>query len=113
MELNNLGLILAQTAAPQQNPQAELMKMIGTFVVFGVIFYFVLIRPQQRRAKQQAELLKSVKSGDRIVTSSGILGVIVTVKEKSLTIRSADTKMEITKSAVAEIVERAGESSDS
>jgi preprotein translocase subunit YajC len=114
MDLHYLKPFLAAadagtTQAP--NPQAELMKMIGTFVIFGVIFYFVLIRPQQKRAKQQAEMLKSVKAGDKVVTTGGVVGVIVTVKEKIITLRSSDAKMEITKSAIAEILERAGGSS--
>jgi preprotein translocase YajC subunit len=57
--------------------------------------------------------MKSIRAGDRIVTSSGIVAVVVTVKEKTLSIRSADAKFEITKSAVAEITERSGESSSS
>jgi preprotein translocase subunit YajC len=82
-------------------------------VLLVVVFYFALIRPQQKRQKQQAELLKAVRSGDRIVTNSGIMATVITVKEKSLMIRSADAKFEITKSAVAEITERSGESSES
>lgn len=78
-----------------------------------VIFYFILIRPQQKKAKAQTELLKAVKPGDKIVTTSGILGVVITVKEKAISIRSADSKFEITKTAVAEILERSGEASES
>jgi preprotein translocase subunit YajC len=118
MDLNNLNGILAQATSPaagatQPNPTGDMMRMILTFALFGVIFYFVLIRPQQKRAKQQAEMLKSVRPGDKVVTSGGIVGVVVTVKEKTLTIRSGDAKMEITKAAVGEIVERSGESSES
>lgn len=78
-----------------------------------VVFYFALIRPQQKKAKQQAEMLKGVKPGDKILTSGGILGTVITVKEKSISIRSADSKMEITKGSVAEVLERGGESSES
>ncbi len=82
-------------------------------ILLVVVFYFVLIRPQQRKAKEHAQLLKAIKPGDKVVTSAGILGTVVTVREKSLTLRSADAKLEITKSAVAEITERGGESSES
>ena len=81
-------------------------------VVMVVMFYFVLIRPQQKKAKQHAALLKNVKPGDRILTSGGIVGVVLTVKEKTLTLRSADTKLEVTKAAIAEITERSGETSE-
>jgi len=83
--------------------------MMGVMVV---MFYFVLIRPQQKKAKEHAALLKNVKPGDRILTTSGIVGVVLSVKEKTLTLRSADTKLEITKSALAEITERSGEASE-
>ena len=83
-------------------------------VLLMVVFYFALIRPQQKKAKDHAQLMKKIRPGDKIVTSSGILGSVITVKEKTLTIRSADTKLEIAKSAVAEITERSGsESSES
>ena len=78
-----------------------------------VVFYFALIRPQQKKAKAQAELIKAIKPGDKIVTVSGIIGVVVTVKDKVVTLRSADSKFEITKAAVAEIIERSGEASES
>ena len=53
----------------------------------------------------------ALKPGDRILTNSGIVGTVVTVKEKTLTLRSADTKLEVTKAAIAEITERSGEAS--
>ena len=82
-------------------------------VLLVAVFYFALIRPQQKKQKEHAQLLKSVRPGDRVVTSGGVVGVILTVKEKTATIRSADAKFEITKSAIAEITERSGESSPS
>jgi len=111
----NLNTILALGAPPQPGQPAPPFWMnLVPMALLVVVFYFALIRPQQKKARQQAELLKTVKPGDRIVTSSGILGTVVTVKDKAVTIRSADSKMEITKGAIAEIiVERGGESSAS
>ena len=82
--------------------------MLGMMVVFALVFYFVMMRPQQKKAKEEAEMRKQIKAGDKILTTSGILGVVVGVKEKSLSIRSDDAKLEIVKSAVAEVIERAG-----
>jgi preprotein translocase subunit YajC len=114
MDFNNLSAILAMATPPKPGQEAPPMwTNLVPLVLIMVVFYFILIRPQQKRAKQQAELLKSVKPGDKVLTSGGIIAVVVTVKEKTLTIRSADTKMEITKTAVAEITERAGEASQS
>jgi preprotein translocase subunit YajC len=83
--------------------------MLGTLVFFFVVMYFLMIRPQQKKAKEHAKLLKSLKAGDKVVTNGGILAVVVTVKERTVTIRSADTKLEVLKSAVTEVVERAGD----
>ena len=78
-----------------------------------VVFYFAIIRPQQKKAKEHAALLKAVRAGDKIVTSSGIVAIVVTVKETTLMVRSADAKFEITKSAIAEILDRGSEPSES
>ena len=104
---------MAPSATPPgtaPDPKGEMLKMLGMFAIMGFIFYFLLIRPQRQRAKQQETMLKAIKAGDKIVTSGGILGVVIAVKEKSVSIRSADTKLEVLKSSVAEITERAGES---
>ena len=86
--------------------------MVPLFLLIFV-FYFIFIRPQQRKAREHDTLVKSVRTGDKVVTNSGILGTVVGVKEKSLAIRSADTKLEILKTAIAEITERSGEAGES
>ena len=118
MNLPNAGLILAWGQAPAQSgtqpdPRGQAVTTIGMLVIMVVMFYFVLIRPQSKKAKDHAEMLKTVKAGDKIVTSGGVVGVVVTVKDKTLNIRSADAKFEITKAAVAEITERSGATSES
>ena len=97
----------------QQDQRGAILGNLGIMAIMVVMFYFVLIRPQQKKAKQHAELLKAVRSGDKIATSGGIVVVVVTVKEKTLVIRSADAKFEVTKAAIAEITERGGQSSES
>jgi len=117
MNLLNVAPLLAMGTPPaagtQPDPRNQMLTTVGMLVIMVVMFYFVLIRPQSKKAKDHAELLKSVKPGDRIVTSGGVVAVVVTVKEKTLSIRSADSKFEITKSSVAEITERGGGSSES
>jgi preprotein translocase subunit YajC len=109
-------LALSQPPSPpgtQPDPRGQMLSTVGMLVLMGVMFYFVLFRPQQKKAKEHAALLKAVRAGDKIVTSSGIVAVVVTVKEKTLTVRSADAKFEITKAAIAEITDRSGETSES
>lgn len=118
MDLTNFKVFCALAPPPSQpgsapDPRAQMFSTILMLAMLGVVFYFLLFRPQQKKAKEHAELLKSIKPGDKIVTSGGIVGVVITVKDKTVSIRSADAKLEITKSAVAEIAERSGEPSES
>lgn len=116
MNLLNQGVLLAlgQPTAPgtQPDPRGQALYTVLMLVIMVVMFYFVLIRPQSKKAKEHQQLLKTVKPGDKVVTSGGIVGVVVTVKEKTLSIRSADSKFEVTKAAVTEITERGGASSE-
>ena len=83
------------------------MSMLLTLGFFMVVMWLLMIRPQQKKAKEHAALLATLKAGDKVVTSGGIMGVVVSVKDRTVALRSADTKIEVVKSAVTEIVERA------
>jgi preprotein translocase subunit YajC len=96
-------ILLAQSpAAP--SPGAG----IGTFVPFIFIFiimYFVLLRPQMRRQKDQQRLVSTLKTGDRVVTNAGIHGLISNVKETTVIVKVADNvKIEMEKSAVTNVI---------
>ena len=111
-------LFLAMGPAPTQpgtqpNPNAQMMQTFGMLIIMGLIFYFLLIRPQQKKAREHEALMKTIRSGDKVTTTSGIIGTVVNIKDKTVSIRSADTKLEILKSAVAEITEKAGEAASS
>jgi preprotein translocase subunit YajC len=109
----NAMLALGPAATPAgtaPNPTGQMLQTLGMLAIMGFIFYFLLIRPQQKKAKEHEALMKTIRTGDKITTSSGIIGTVVSIKDKSVAIRSADTKLEILKSAVAEINERSGES---
>jgi preprotein translocase subunit YajC len=104
----------APTTAAQGSPasgqtpsgmDALLHSPIPMFVLMGVAFYFLLIRPQQQRAKALARLVSSIKPGDKVVTASGIIGTVISVKDTTVSLRSADAKMEVTKASVTQILE--------
>ena len=102
------GLLAADpvpTGGPEINPKAQMMQTVGMMVIMLVAFYFILIRPQNEQRKKQEAMLKELKKGDKIVTASGILGVVMTVRDRSVTIRSEDTKFEVLKSAITQVVE--------
>ena len=107
MLLAELSALFAQgTPSTVQDPRAGMAQTLGLMLFMGVMMYFLMFRPQQKKAREHAELLKTIKNGDKIVTSSGILGTIIGVKDKSVSIRSADTKLEVLKSSISAITER-------
>lgn len=69
------------------------------------VLYLVMIRPQQKRQKQWQEMLGSIKAGDRVTTSGGIRGIIISIKDDVIIIRVApdNIKMEVTKTAIASV----------
>ena len=69
-----------------------------------VIFYFLLIRPQQKKAKDHAKLVSSLKTGDSVVTNAGIHGVISNVKDKTVIVKIADNvKVEFDRAAIVSV----------
>ena len=86
-----------------QSGLGGLSQLLPIVLIIGV-FYFLLIRPQQKRQRQLQETIASLKIGDRVITTGGIIGVITTVRETSFLIRSADKSiLEIARSAIADI----------
>jgi preprotein translocase subunit YajC len=99
--------MLALAAPPANGQSGQAQNPLFAFapmILLVVVFYFILLRPQQQRAKQQKKLLESLKSGDKVVTAAGIIGTVITVKDKTVSLRSADAKFEVTKASVTEII---------
>jgi preprotein translocase subunit YajC len=106
MSLHDLRFLLAQApAAPQTmpNPTGESLKMLIMMGGLMVAFWLFVIRPQSKRAKELEATISALRPGDKIVTNSGIVGVVLSLKDKNMMIRSGDTKLEVLKSAVAEV----------
>ena len=75
------------------------------FLFLIVIMYYVMIRPQMRRQKEAAKLVAALKTGDQVVTTSGIHGLITNVKDTTVIVKVADNvKIEMEKSAVTNVV---------
>lgn len=97
-------LILAQAAAPAQAPQQNLLVTMMPLVFIFVIFYFLLIRPQQKKQKEHEKLVQSVKTGDQVVTNAGIHGTVSNVKDKTVIVKIADNvKVEFDRAAIASV----------
>ena len=97
-------------AGQEQDPRAAMLQMVVTFGILGVMFYFLLIRPQQKQRKEQEALIKNVKTGDKILMSNGIYGIVSNVKDKTLMVKIAENvKVEVLKSAVGSVVQKSAE----
>ena len=85
------GLAYAMGPTPQggQGQGGGLMGFLPLVIIF-VIFYFLLIRPQQKRAKEQKSMLDNLKKGDKVIVSGGEYGVIEEVKEHSVIVKIAE-----------------------
>ncbi len=84
-------------------------SLISTLIMFGAIFfifYFMIIRPQQKRAKEREKMLNAIEKGDKVVTSGGIYGTIAGIEDKTVLLQIADNvKIKLDKSAI-NIVEK-------
>ena len=88
-----------QAAGP--SPMANILLLVGMFVVF----YFILIRPQQKRAKEHKSLVSSLKKGDEILTNGGLLGKLTEVGDNYLALEIADNvSVKLQRSAVASVM---------
>ncbi len=107
MNLLWITLAMGQTPGGAGQSQQSPLFMFGWLGIMLVIFYFMLIRPQQRKEKERRALMDNIKSGDRVVFSGGIFGIVTNVKEKSLTIKIADNvKIEVGRGAVSQVIEK-------
>lgn len=86
------------------NPQMGLLANIFPLALIFLIFYFILIRPQQKQQQAFKKMVEDLKKNDQVVTIGGVHGTIVNTKEKTFIIRVDDnTRLEIDKSAVARV----------
>ena len=82
--------------------------LVSTLIMFGaifLIFYFMIIRPQQKRAKERDKLLSNLEKGDKVVTNGGIHGVIAGLEEKTALLQVSDNvKLKIDRSAITTVL---------
>ena len=90
------------TAAPQQGSFLSVLPML---VIFIAVFYFLLIRPQSKRAKEQRELLTGLAMGDEVLTSGGIVGRITKLRDSYIVLMIAkDIEMTFQKGAIVSVL---------
>lgn len=90
----------AQAAAPTAQP--SFVEMFMPFIFIFVIFYFLIIRPQAKKQKEQAKFLSEIKRGDEVVTASGIFGTVDGLTDTAVTLEIASgVKIKMLRSQVA------------
>jgi preprotein translocase subunit YajC len=108
--------VLAQAAAPAAAAPTAADQMLHMFAILAItvgIFYFMIIRPQQKKQKQTEAMLRSVKKGDRVLTSGGIFGTVIGQGGKKgeqddvIVLKvSEDVKMEFARHAIVQVLDR-------
>jgi len=95
---------LLQTA--QGNPQQQnLLMSVVPFILIIAIFYFFIIRPQNKKQKETEKMISALKKGDKVVTIGGIHGVVSSTKEKTIIVKvDSNTSIEFNRSAIAAVV---------
>jgi preprotein translocase subunit YajC len=106
------GLVLLQ-AAQSANPTGQMISTIVTFGLVFVIFYFLIIRPQNKKQKEAQKMIEAVKKGDKVVTVGGVHATVHAVKETTVILKvDEDTKMEFSKSAIQAVVAKGEEKAE-
>jgi preprotein translocase subunit YajC len=92
----------------------QLITMLVTFGLIIVVFYFLVIRPQNKKQKDAKKMLQNITKGDKVVTIGGLHGSVESVKDDAVVLKvDENVKLKFSKSAVAQVLERKGESGDS
>ena len=99
------GLALAGMTPPSGSGSGAVVTQLLFFAAIFAIFYFLLIRPQQRQKADRQRMLDSLKRGDRVVTASGLHGTITSLNEHTITLRVSDqVKLEFDRAAVGRVI---------
>lgn len=100
----NSALAQEATTAANTAAQPNILETFFPFILIFVVFYFLVLRPQAKRTRQQSDLIAQLKKGDRILTTGGILGTIEGITEKFVDVRIADdVRIKMLKSQVASL----------
>ena len=105
-----VGYAYAAAGAPSGQGGSSMMVQLAFFAAIFAIFYFLLIRPQQKQKRERETMLAAVKPGDRVVMSSGLHGTVVKLSEHGVTLKVAEqVRLEFDRSAIGRIVPASGE----
>lgn len=91
----------AADAMTEISPVAAILQLVLPLLLMGLVFYFMLIRPQRKKDKKVKEMLANLKHGDRVTTIGGIYGTIVNIKDDTITLAIGQRNQQPTEMVVA------------
>lgn len=97
-----------QGAAGATPSGTDMLMQFFPLILMFVIFWFLLIRPQQKRAKAHKAMLAALKKGDYVVTSAGFIGRIVEIDDETVLLECGDAKLRLSRGAVGSVVDKDG-----
>ena len=113
MSLFPLLMGMPEGASGSGGGGTQLITMLVTFGLIIVVFYFLVIRPQNRKQRDAKKMLENVRKGDRVVTIGGMHGFVESVKDDSVVLKVDDNvKLKFNKSAISQVLERRDDSGD-
>lgn len=103
--ISNAYATAAGAGAHPASASEGFLSMLPMLIIFVAVFYFLLVRPQQKRAKEHKNLMSSLSVGDEIVTTGGIVGRLTELKEQFMVLTIAkDVKITMQKNAIANVL---------
>ena len=105
-----VDVAFAQAAAPAAAPSQgeQMLHMVAVLAITVRIFYFMIIRPQQKKQKDTDAMLQAISKGDRVLTTGGVFGTVVGKKTDDVIVLKVadDVKMEFSKQSIVRVLER-------
>jgi preprotein translocase subunit YajC len=109
--LFDLPFLVAQGAPAGRpaTPGSEFTSMLVMFLPLVLLFYFIVMRPQQRQEKQRRAMIDALKPNDKVLTAAGIVGTVVRIdpEKNRLVLRCDDVKLTFTRASVVEVLDKA------
>ncbi|MBD5553049.1 MAG: preprotein translocase subunit YajC [Desulfovibrio sp.] len=109
----SLAFAMAPAAGAEAASGTDMLMQFLPLILMFVIFWFLLIRPQQKRAKAHKQMLSELKRGDNVITSSGIIGRILEIDDEQVLLESGDSKLRVSRGAIGGLVQTRAAASDS
>ena len=107
ISLSDLSLLAEDAATPPAGGGTQMMVMM---VLMFAMMYFLIIRPQRRQRQEHEARIRALKSGDKVVTSGGIYGLITNVKDATIILKVAESvRIEVDKASIATVLSKSEE----